>query len=54
MSEETSKNLTKRVNRHGSTGIVIGTLSILACELPIVLALVGLMLQCDCGISPSS
>jgi hypothetical protein len=42
MSEETSKRLTKRVKRLGSTGIVIGTLSVLACELPIVLALVGL------------
>ena len=42
MSEEASKNLTKRVKRLGSTGIVIGTLSVLACELPIVLALVGL------------
>ena len=42
MSEETSKSLTKRVKRLGSTGIVIGALSVLACELPIVLALVGL------------
>ena len=42
MSEETSKSLTKRVKRLGTTGIAIGALSVLACELPIVLALVGL------------
>jgi len=42
MGEETSKGSTKRVKRLGMTGIAIGVLSILACELPIVLALVGL------------
>jgi len=42
MSEEASKNSTKRVKRFGTTGIAIGVLSVLACELPIVLAVVGL------------
>lgn len=42
MSEETSNSPTKRMKRLGTTGIAIGGLSILACELPIVLALVGL------------
>jgi len=42
MSKEINTNSTKGVNRIGATGIVIGTLTVLACELPIVLALVGL------------
>ena len=42
MSEETSNGSTKGMKRVGKTGIAIGLLSILACELPIVLALVGL------------
>lgn len=42
MSEVTSKGSIKRVKRLGTTGIAIGALSVLACELPIVLALVGL------------
>jgi hypothetical protein len=32
----------KRLGRAGFTGITIGTLSLLACELPFLLALVGL------------
>lgn len=42
MIEETSKQSTKNVERLGTTGIAIGVLSVLACELPIVFALVGL------------
>ena len=42
MAEETSKHSTRSAKRLGATGIAIGVLSILACELPIVLALVGL------------
>ena len=42
MSEEASNNSTKRMKRFGTTGIAIGVLSVLACELPIVLAVVGL------------
>lgn len=42
MSEETSNSPSKRVKRLGTTGIAIGVMSILACEIPFVLALVGL------------
>ncbi|MFT6045406.1 MAG: hypothetical protein ACI9WC_001106 [Arenicella sp.] len=42
MSAETNKSSTKAVKRLGTSSIAIGVFSILACELPIVLALVGL------------
>ncbi len=32
----------KKIRRAGVTGVLIGVLSIVACELPIILALVGL------------
>jgi hypothetical protein len=42
VTEETSEHSTRSVKLLGTTGIAIGVLSILACELPIVFALVGL------------
>lgn len=42
MNEEPNKSLIKRVRGLGKSGIAIGVLSILACELPILLAIVGL------------
>ncbi|MFT7472839.1 MAG: hypothetical protein ACI8XU_002743 [Kiritimatiellia bacterium] len=42
MKEEIRSNYSKRVRRIGTTGIWIGILSVLACELPIALTVVGL------------
>lgn len=42
MKDDASGSSTNRVKRVGATGIAIGVLSIVTCELPTVLAVLGL------------
>ncbi len=48
MTEQNRKISKRRVKRIGLTGVAIGLLTVLACELPILLAILGLA-----GISTS-
>lgn len=42
MNEDVGNSVTKRVKRFGTTAFAVGILSVLVCELPILLTLAGL------------